>query len=149
MGEVLPNRDCQYRARARTFYLPPPPKKPLASRRICCRMNGSGSAPITMDPGWPHGVQQTKLPGGVFRYPWAAYDGCCRYFCRASAGEARTIVRPSVDATNPTETAVLLIDMESSIDSRPAAPNMASTAATGQPMGITTPCHSCHSCALR
>src|SRR5262245_12262800 len=49
-------------------YLPPPPKKPLASRRICDRMNGSGSAPITIDPGWPQGVQQTTLPGGVFRY---------------------------------------------------------------------------------
>ena len=47
-------------------YRPPPPKKRLASRRICERMNGSGSAPITIDPGWPHPFQHTTLPGGVF-----------------------------------------------------------------------------------
>src|SRR5262249_13749386 len=41
--------------------------KPLASRRICERMNGSGSAPITMAPGWPHGVQQTMLAFSVLR----------------------------------------------------------------------------------
>src|SRR6266496_406352 len=44
-----------------------PPKKPFASRRICERMNGSGSAPITMAPGCPHGVQQTILAFGVLR----------------------------------------------------------------------------------
>src|SRR5262245_11022866 len=48
-------------------YRPPPPKKPLASRKICERMNGSGSAPITIDPGWPQPFQQTTYESGVFR----------------------------------------------------------------------------------
>src|SRR5262249_31378107 len=104
-------------------YLPPPPKKPLASRRICERMNGSGSAPITIDPGWPHGVQQTTLPGGVFRYtPRVPYEDCCRYFCRASAGEATSIPRPRTEAINPTEADAVVIlarGMDSSIGSRP------------------------------
>src|SRR5262249_23322815 len=52
---------------SRAPYLPPPPKKPSASRRICWRMNGSGSAPITMAFGWSHDVQQTTLALGVFR----------------------------------------------------------------------------------
>src|SRR5262245_42266407 len=78
-------------------------------------MNGSGSAPITMDPRWPHGVQQTTFDGGVFRYLPAA-TCCCRFVCRASAEEARTIPRPSAEASNPTESTVLLIGMESSID---------------------------------
>src|SRR5262249_14828322 len=72
--------------------------------------------------GWPHGVQQTTLPGGVFRYtPWVPYEDCCRYFCRASAGEATTIPIPTTEAINPTESVVLsiLAGMEPSIGSRP------------------------------
>src|SRR5262249_49663299 len=58
-----------------------PPKKPLASRRICERMNGSGSRPMTMDPGWPHVVQHAVLP--LFRgrprtlARCSAYPRCC------------------------------------------------------------------------
>src|SRR5262245_29060795 len=72
-------------------------------------MNGSGSAPMTIAPGWPHGVQQTTLPGGVFRYtPGVPYEDCCRYFCRASAGEATSMPRPRTGAINPTRPDVKL-----------------------------------------
>ena len=66
---VLPNGDPERACAARTVagYRPPPPKKPLASRKICERMNGSGSAPITIDPGWPQPFQQTTYESGVFR----------------------------------------------------------------------------------
>src|SRR5262249_8209358 len=98
-------------------------------------MNGSGSAPITIDPGWPHGVQQTTLPDGVFRYtPGVPEDHCVkagyccpcvrwgRYLVRASAGEARSVPRPRTEANNPIESEVVLSlarGMDSSIDSRP------------------------------
>src|SRR5262247_4670035 len=87
-------------------------------------MNGSGSAPMTIAPGWPHGVQQTTLPGGVLRYtPGVPYEDCCRYFCRASAGEATSMPIPTTEAINPTESVVLsiLAGMDSSIDSRSAS----------------------------
>src|SRR5262249_30845952 len=110
-------------------YLLPPPKYRLASRRSCERMNGSGSAPSTMELGWPHVVQHTTLDGGVFRgmVPSAAccstYARCCLVALRASAGEARSMPSPKTETTNPTETDVVLIlakRMGSSIDSRPA-----------------------------
>ena len=50
---------------------------------------------------------------------------------------------PIVEATNPTESAVLLIGMKTSIApivSLPRRKNMASAAATGQPTVITTAC---------
>lgn len=107
-------------------------------------MNGSGSAPITIDPGWPHGVQQTTLLGGVFRYtPGVPYENCCRYFCRASAGEATSIPIPTAEAINPTESVLLsiLAGMGFSIDfpSRALA-SMAPAAVINQPMIITTAC---------
>src|SRR5262250_1111113 len=52
---------------------PPNPLSPAAAEEAACIAedlltdDGSGSAPITIDPGWPHGIQQTTLPGGVFR----------------------------------------------------------------------------------
>src|SRR5262249_9673441 len=112
-------------------------------------MNGSGSAPITIDPGWPQGVQQTTLPGGGFRYTpsvreeYCVKEGdCCRYFGRASTGEPRSIPRPSADATNPTESTVLILatGMEASIICIPTAANMASVADTSQPTSITSAC---------
>ena len=107
-------------------------------------MNGSGSAPITIDPGWPHGVQQTTLPGGVFRYtPWVPYEDCCRYFCRASAGEATTIPIPTTEAINPTKSVVLSILAGMGVLHRfptHAPANMTSVADTSQPTFITSAC---------
>jgi hypothetical protein len=99
----------------RAFYRPPPPKKPLASRRICDRMNGSGSAPMTIAPGWPHGVQQTILalgvlrgmavmPGVGFGYPCSTYVPCLCAF-RASADEETE--KPRAQTSNPSMTDVL------------------------------------------
>src|SRR5262245_29873025 len=97
-----------------------PPKKPVASRRICERMNGSGSAPMTIEPGWPQGVQQTMLdwgvPRGAARRP--TYARCL--LGRASADEARSMPTPKAQATNPTESAVLPMGMETSIALLPA-----------------------------
>src|SRR5262245_48598858 len=94
-----------------------PPKKPFASRRICWRMNGSGSAPITIAPGWPQGVQQTILAFGVLRgmtvmlgvgfgYPCSTYVPCLFAF-RASADEETEM--PSAQTSNPSMTDVLLL----------------------------------------
>src|SRR5262245_22084914 len=94
-----------------------PPKKPFASRRICERMNGSGSAPITMAPGCPHGVQQTILAFGVLRgmavmlgvgfgYPCSTYVPCLFAF-RASADEESEM--PRAQTSNPSMTDVLLL----------------------------------------
>src|SRR5262249_26764929 len=77
-------------------------------------MNGSGSAPITMAPGWLHGVQQTTLERGVLRgitvtpptYPGVSYAGCCLFRCLASAGEERGTQSPNMEATSPTESDV-------------------------------------------
>jgi hypothetical protein len=79
-------------------------------------MNGSGSAPITMAPGWSHGVQQTTLDLGVFRgmtvmpplYDWPPYARCCLFRCWASADEARSMASPKTETTNPTESDVML-----------------------------------------
>jgi hypothetical protein len=48
------------------YLLPPPPKNPLPSRKICERMNGSGSAPMTMVPELLHPFQQTTYSRGVY-----------------------------------------------------------------------------------
>ena len=82
---------------------------------ICERMNGSGSAPITMAFGWLHGVQQTRLDSGVFRgmtvtpllRPWSLYARCL-LDC-ASAGEARSIPRPRVETASPSERNVIFV----------------------------------------
>src|SRR5262245_50330114 len=101
MVPALGSRATQ-RGLFRPSYLPPP-KKPFESRRICWRMNGSGSAPITMAPGCPHGVQQTILAFGVLRgmavmlgvgfgYPCPTYAPCLFAF-RASADEETEMPR--------------------------------------------------------
>src|SRR6476659_4902670 len=80
-------------------------------------MNGSGSAPITMDPGCPHGVQQTILAFGVLRgmtvmlgvgfgYPCPTYVPCLFAF-RASADEETEM--PREQTSNPSMTDVLLL----------------------------------------
>src|SRR5436309_3025183 len=78
-------------------------------------MAGSGSAPSTMAPGWPHGVQQTTLPGGVLRgtvpgalHCWVETRGCLLAL-RASAGEAMKTPRLAADSTNPTQSDLVLI----------------------------------------
>src|SRR6516165_700487 len=79
-------------------------------------MNGSGSRPITMDPGWPHVVQQTVLP--LFRRRpripgpaagCARYARCCLVGLRASAGAAKSMPRPKTQAANPIERDVIVI----------------------------------------
>src|SRR5262249_56439132 len=93
-------------------------------------MNGSGSAPSTMELGWPHVVQHTTLDGGVFRgmVPSAAccstYARCRLLALRASAGEARIIPRAKTEGTKTTQTDVLFIlakSIETSIDFPPAS----------------------------
>src|SRR5262249_537085 len=80
-------------------------------------MNGSGSAPITMAPGCPHGVQQTILAFGVLRgmvvmlgvgfgYPCPTYVPCLFAF-RASADEETEM--PRAQTSNPRMTDVLLL----------------------------------------
>src|SRR5438445_22887 len=78
-------------------------------------MAGSGSAPSTMAPGWPHGVQQTTLPGGVLRgtvpgafHCWVETRGCLLAL-RASAGEAIKTPRFAADRTNPTQSDLVFI----------------------------------------
>src|SRR6516165_797377 len=109
-------KNVRITSHSRASYLLPP-KKPFASRRICERMNGSGSAPITMAPGWPHGVQQTILAFGVLRgmtvmlgvgfgYPCWTYAPCLFTF-RASADEETEMPRAQI--SNPSMTDVLLL----------------------------------------
>src|SRR6516164_530131 len=80
-------------------------------------MNGSGSAPITMAPGWPHGVQQTILalgvlrgmtvmPGVGFGYPCSTYVPCLFAF-RASAEEETEM--PRAQTSSPSRIDVLLL----------------------------------------
>src|SRR5258705_12224737 len=46
----------------------------------------------------------TTLPGGVLRgMPGMASERCCRFACRASAGDEESIPRPTAKATHPTE----------------------------------------------
>src|SRR5215831_1713756 len=79
-------------------------------------MNGSGSAPITMAPGWPHGVQQTILAFGVLRgmavmpgvgfgYPCSTYVPCLAF--RASTDEETEM--PRAQTSNPSMIDVLLL----------------------------------------
>ena len=108
---------------------------------ICERMNGSGSAPITMAFGWLHGVQQTRLASGVFRgmtvtpllRPWSLYARCCLLDC-ASAGEARSIPRPRVEAASPNERNVIFVLANGMFFSIrfPMPANMAPFASTSQ-----------------
>src|SRR5262245_34392326 len=80
-------------------------------------MNGSGSAPITIAPGWPQGVQQTILAFGVLRgmtvmlgvgfgYPCSTYVPCLFAF-RASADEETEM--PRAQRSNPSMTDVLFL----------------------------------------
>src|SRR5215468_6684205 len=77
-------------------------------------MAGSGSAPSTMAPGWPHGVQQDIVAGGVLRgtEPGAhcsVETRRCLLAWRASAGEAMKIPRLAADTTNPIQSDLVLI----------------------------------------
>src|SRR5262245_55495472 len=78
-------------------------------------MNGSGSAPITLAPGWLHGVQQIILAFGVLRgmavmpgigfgYPCSTYVPWLFAF-RASTDEE--IEMPRAQTSNPSMTDVL------------------------------------------
>src|SRR5262249_32459784 len=80
-------------------------------------MNGSGSAPITMAPGWPQGVQQTILAFGVLRgmtvmlgvgvgVPCSTYATWLCAF-RESADEETEM--PRAQTSNPSITDVLLL----------------------------------------
>ena len=69
---------------------------------------------MTMDPGWPHVVQQTVLPLflGTPRIPGAGcarYARCCFVGLRASAGVTKSMPRPKTQAANPTERDVIFI----------------------------------------
>src|SRR6266436_2081124 len=80
-------------------------------------MFGSGSAPRTIAPGRPQGVQQTMLAFGVLRgiavmpgvgfgYPCSTYVPCLFAF-RASADEETEM--PRAQTSNPSRTDVLLL----------------------------------------
>ena len=103
----------------RSFYREPPPKKPLASRSRYARTFGSGSAPITIAPGRPQGVQQTifalgvlrgmtVMPGVGFGYPCSTYVPCLFAF-RASAEEETEM--PRAQTSSPSMIDVLLLAM--------------------------------------
>src|SRR5258707_9987841 len=82
-------------------------------------MFGSGSAPRTIAPGRPQGVQQTMLAFGVLRgmtvmpgvgfgYPCSTYVPCLFAF-RASADEETEM--PRAQTSNASRTDVLLLAM--------------------------------------
>src|SRR5215475_1521000 len=81
------------------------------------RIDGSGSAPITMAPGCPQGVKHTILAFGVLRgitvmlgvgfgYPPFTYVSCLFAF-RASADEETEM--PRAQTNNPSMTDVLFL----------------------------------------
>jgi hypothetical protein len=97
--------------------LPPAAKEAIRVLQNLRANERIGSAPITMAPGCPHGVQQTILAFGVLRgmavmlgvgfgYPCPTYVPCLFAF-RASAVEETEM--PRAQTSNPSMTDVLLL----------------------------------------
>src|SRR5262249_60572954 len=88
-----------------------PPKKPLASRRICERMNGSGSAPILVQHPQYTALESCALTRRAFAFAasrWEGYEPCFLCTRSALAGEERNTARPRAETSNPAQKRVSL-----------------------------------------